>query len=327
MRWLDTELGYPIPCLETMEDFHEWQRLNLPHTDVWLEDHIGGVDKNFDNDILISLNNHGKPITAYWHQLVPHSVQTHYSNITFRYNAVDQRSAIFQWFTHYRQHPELDFQNFICAFNGSDHVNRNLLIGMLHKQGWYDPNYCSKNVSITCDVLDGHITALAGSRDRFYRKFFVDDNANDFYRSVNNLSYTRFDHVNNIYNLENILTKSFVHVVSETCGISYMPYITEKFMYSIVTRGLFVAWAQPGWHNMIVNLFGFKLYDQIFDYSFDSIQNPIERYTALTSMLAKFKNLSRDDWQDLYNIEQPTIEYNYNHYFDQGYQVVMDQFR
>ncbi len=328
MRWVNTDLlDHAIPCLENLEDFQEWQGLNLPHSDVYLDDHIGGFNHSFDNDVLAALNNCSRSITAYWHQWVLQSVRDRYLNIEFRYDACDQYKAVFQCFENYRQHPELKFQNFVCAFNGSDHVNRNLLVGMLHKQKWYDPDYCSKNVSITADILDGHITALTGDRDRFYRKFFVDDTADDFYRSVNSFNYTRFDHANNIYNLEKILTDSFVHVVSETCGISHVPYITEKFMYSIVTRGLFVAWAQPGWHAMITRLFGFKLYNRIFDYRFDSIQNPIERYTEMMTMLSKFKNLSRDDWRDLYNIEQDTIEYNYNHYFGQGYRSVMNQFR
>jgi hypothetical protein len=100
---------------------------------------------------------------------------------------------------------------------------------------------------------------------------------------------------------------------------SYYPFVTEKFLYSVVTRGLFIANAQPNWHSHVEKYYGFKLYDKIFDYSFDGIENPIERMIRLMEMVSKFSNLSVDDWNDLYLMESDTIEYNYDHYFSKKY--------
>ena len=65
------------------------------------------------------------------------------------------------------------------------------------------------------------------------------------------------DHAANIYNLENKLTQSFLHIVSETMATSYHPFITEKSLYSIITRGLFLTWGQPRWHAQFEK-YGFK---------------------------------------------------------------------
>lgn len=63
----------------------------------------------------------------------------------------------------------------------------------------------------------------------------------------------------------------------------------------------------------------FRKYDKIFDYRFDSVQNPVERLVELMSTLAKFSVLSPEDWRDLYEMEIDTIEYNYDHYFSGSY--------
>ena len=110
-----------------------------------------------------------------------------------------------------------------------------------------------------------------------------------------------------------------MHVVSETMATSHHPFITEKFLYSVVTRGLFVAWAQPRWHEHLETYYGFKLYKNLFDYEFDKIHNPIKRLVALMSMLAKFSKLTRFEWHDLYLLEMDAIEYNYQHYFSRQY--------
>ena len=107
---------------------------------------------------------------------------------------------------------------------------------------------------------------------------------------------------------------------------SYVPFVTEKFLYSVITRGLFLAYAQPGWHDHVEKYYGFKRYTKLFDYHFDSIQNPVERLVELMTMISKFSVLSSDDWKDLYLLEQDSIEYNYNHYFSGNYLNCLKQY-
>ena len=198
-------------------------------------------------------------------------------------------------------------------------------ISILEKFGYYDPAYCSKNFSYTTDTIDGHIEDYVLDQISLYRKFFISADSEDFFQTINSFGHVRFEHNKNIYNLEHKLTQSFLHIVSETMATSYYPFVTEKFLYSIVTRGLFLSYAQPGWHAHIEKYYGFKRYTQLFDYAFDSIENPIMRLIELMTMISKFQKLSNAELHDLYLIELDTIDYNYNHYFSGAYLTHLKQ--
>jgi hypothetical protein len=296
---------------------------SLP-TCLTLVDHLGGFDEFNSNPILERLDNFAKSTDArlpvsgeykftdeiikkYNNLLLHHDI-----NLQIKHNGFDDLSR-------YTQHPEISYKNFICSFNGSPHVSRKYLVSILNRFGYFDPQYCSKNFSYSTDILDGHIKDYAGDQHNFYRKFFIADSSKDFFQTVYSFGHVRTDHGNNIYTLEDKITKSFLHIVSETMATSYQPFVTEKFLYSIVTRGLFLCYAQPNWHDHVEKYYGFKRYTKLFDYKFDTIKNPIKRLVELMSMISKFSMLSSDEWNDLYQIEQETIEYNYDHFFSKQY--------
>jgi hypothetical protein len=228
-------------------------------------------------------------------------------------------------FENYNIHPNLNFKNFICSFNGSPHVSRKLLVAIIHRFGWFDPQYISKNFVFSSNVLVGHILDIVTDQERFWSKFFVGQATEDFFQTIFSFGHERYNHSQNIYTLENKITQSFLHIVSETLATSRYPYITEKSFYSIVTRGLFLSYAQPEWHSHLEKYYGFKKYQKIFDYRFDSIVNPIERLVELMTMISKFSMLSTDDWVDLYLLESDTIEYNYYQYFSNNYLKTLQQ--
>ena len=298
--------------------------------EIMLMDHLGGFDKDYNCKILDTLNNHKatQGLIVHTQYLFNNKIQTKFKNIKLVFDLNLQiKGANINAFQKYNMHPPLRYKNFICSFNGSIHVSRQLLSSILENQGYFDPYYSSKNFTGSNDKIMRQLYFLDLTEDEIelYDKFFK--NTNEFNDTVYSFGHVRFDHGNNIYNLESKLTQSFVHIVSETMATSYYPFVTEKFLYSIVTRGLFVAYAQPGWHTHIEKYYGFKLYDKIFDYSFDSIQNPVKRLIKLIEMISKFSTLSADDWRDLYfELEKDTIEYNYNHYFSGNYLEHLKQF-
>ena len=291
-------------------------------------DHMLEVDATGTNKLISQLNqyaiDHNKHFDIIHHQ-VP-SKSANWANLNISFSAELQQSTNFNHFVNYRRHPQIDYENFICSFNGSDHVSRKLLVSILQKFGYFSLNHCSKNFTYTTDILDGHIHNYVSDNDRFFRKFFISADSEAFFQSINSFGHVRFAHNKNIYNLELKLTKSFLHIVSETIATSYVPFITEKFLYSIVTRGLFLSYAQPNWHAYIEKYYGFKLYTRIFNYQFDSIQNPVERLVELITMISKFSRLSPHEWHDLYLLEQDTIEYNYDHYFSKQYFVSLEKY-
>jgi len=289
-----------------------------------LADHLGGFDKMLSNSLLSRLQGHAL-INELQYEItltspIAREVQSRYPNLTLIYDWRAHDQMCFNHFLAYHTHPEKSPDHFICTFNGSPHVSRKLLTAILHRFGWFNPHTCSKNFVLDVDVLDGHLLDyLDAEQHRVARKFFIAHNSGDFLHSVFSFGLVQDNHAQNIHILEQKLTHSFLHVVSETLATSYHPFFTEKFLYSVVTRGLFLAYAQPGWHTALEKYFGFKKYDKVFDYRFDSIKNPVERLTEMMSMLAKFSVLSPDDWRDLYVIESDTIEYNHDWYFSQKY--------
>jgi hypothetical protein len=234
-----------------------------------------------------------------------------YSNLDIRWHIP---AYMFSAFKDYQNPPPVDFKNFVCSFNGFEHVSRKLLVSILYRYNLWNPEYCSKNFTIDHGELDGIIQHYVGYKDNFYMKFFVGNNSQEFFDKIHSFGHVRHQHRQNIYNLEPKLTQSFVQVVSETMATSYYPFVTEKFLYSVVTKGLFIAYGQPRWHEHLRRCLGFKKFYQIFDYRFDNIQNPIERLIELITMLSKFKNLSWQDLHDLYMLEKDTIEFNFDHY-------------
>lgn len=291
-----------------------------------LHDHLGGFDSTLKNSLLDLLVKKQFTNTVYLQYCVDSSLKNQYKTLDLSLSITLQNSINFSHHRTYKIHPDINYKNFVCSFNGSPHIGRKLLASILQRFNWFDTAYSSKNFSYSTDIIDGHISDLVSDKEIFYRKFFIADNSESFFQKkysfgpyASDPTGHRHTHGNNIYTLENKLTQSFLHIVSETMATSYYPFVTEKFLHSIVTRGLFLAYAQPGWHIHLEKFYGFKRYTKLFDYQFDAIQNPIERLLELMSMISKFSILSIHDWHDLYLLEQDTIEYNYDHYFSDKY--------
>ena len=306
----------PFPYLEL-------DQLELMPCELRLLDHLYGFDQNFNNIVLDKLQTHANlnniRYKIEYHEILDKKIKDLYPNLQIEINADFINVTNMHFFHSYSEHPAINYKNFICSFNGSDHVGRKLLTAILHRFGYFTDMYCSKNFKFTTDKLDGHIYECVSERNNFYQKFFIEDNNNKFFDKIVSFGHVRFKHLQNIHNLELKLTQSFLHIVSESMATSYAPFVTEKFLYSVVTRGLFLAYAQPGWHAHLEKYYGFKKYNKLFDYRFDNIQNPVERLLELMTMVSKFSILTPGEWRDLYLLEQDTIEFNYNHYFNGGY--------
>ncbi len=286
-----------------------------------LPDHLGGFDKNMRNWYFDKLNayaeKHGKHYQVLQSYIVDQRIRDTYPNLTLCFYYELQGSRGYESIMNYRKHPDKSFKHFLCSFNGSGHIGRLLLVSLLHKFGWFNLDTCSKNFTFTLDELDGHIHDLTGDQDRFYRKFFISDDTDKFGQTIHSFGRDRLSLHTNIYKLEDKIATSFVNIVGETVSTGYYPFFTDKAFHSIVSKGLFVTYGQPHWYEHFEKYFGFRMYSKIFDYTFDTIQNPIVRLLTLITMLAKFSRLSIFDWHDLYLMEKDTIDYNYDLYFSQ----------
>lgn len=296
---------------------------------VILRDHLGGFSCDHTNPLLHDLDQ------RYTNLLV----RTEYmfdTDLLYRYRNLDLKFDVSAWM-HGNQVSSFDTtavplsqtpDNFLSCFLGSPHVGRKLLAAVLHRLGWFGL-HCSKPFAVDASTVDGHIQDLTGHRERLYIKLLLAPDSQEFLSRIQDpYGYNQHAtpwpaeaHNNHTRVLESIgpaMRSSFVNLISETLPTSYYPFVTERLFYSVCNRGLFLAYAQPGWHAHVCKNFGFRLFD-IFDYSFDLILDPVQRLVALTSMLSQFAGLSTLDWHDLQQMEAHTTEYNWHHFVSGDY--------
>lgn len=286
---------------------------------IYIRDHMGAqVDTILSKIQTIAYNKqkfiHVHVPYVFIKTLFQQSLSLLYPNLLIHDNTLHQLYKLVTGLQEYNTHPIAEFKNFLVSFNGSAHVSRKLLIAALHKRGWFNIDYSTKNFRYSQDELDGHIDDIMGDKSNYYRTFFSLDNS-DFNDSIYSVKYQRYNHLYNCKILGSRLTSSFIHVVSDTMATANFPIVTEKFFYSIVNRGLFVLYASPLSNEFVSSVLGFRKYEILFDYKFDRILNPVERLIELLSMLSKFCCLDTHEWNILYNMEIANIEYNYNHFF------------
>jgi len=100
--------------------------------------------------------------------------------------------------------------------------------------------------------------------------------------------------------------ESFMSLVSESTMDTIFP--TEKTYTPIYFKKPFIVWSVPNFHKSLQEL-GFELYDELFDYSFDSIKDNKKRLNAI---LDQVETIVDKDYQKLYNLVAEKAERNYN---------------
>ena len=316
-----------------MDDFKQYIKSVTEINDrkiYTVADHMTGFDENYNNPLLDYISNNGNndhAVINYEHFL-PNSIKQKYNDLEINFSLDRYNKKLLGPLLSYNTTlvEKNKIENFLCCFLGRDHVSRQFLSAILIKSKIWNNEYCRKDFSYTSDSLDGNISFyLNHEESRLYRKFFVSNTADINFRK-NTIDYEHGNNVHNLKVIDNYFKKSFLALIPETIGTSFIPFITEKFLNAVVTKTLFVTYGQPNWHSTLENVHGFKLHNKIFDYSFDKIQNPIHRVIKLFEMISKFQHLSAADWHDLYLIEQDTIEYNYDHYYSKNYLKYLAKF-
>ena len=70
-------------------------------------------------------------------------------------------------------------------------------------------------------------------------------------------------------------------------------FYSEKTFRSIYHMQPFLIWGQQGLNRRFAD-YGYKLYDDWFDYSFDDIKDPVKRWNALWKEITKKIDYIRD---------------------------------
>jgi hypothetical protein len=103
---------------------------------------------------------------------------------------------------------------------------------------------------------------------------------------------------------------SLFSFISETVTDEIM--VTEKTWMAIYHRRPFLTFATSGYYRFLQTL-GIELYDEVFDYSFDSIQDWEDRCIAV---MVQMKKLENKNLQNLYMLLRPKVLRNYTQMLD-----------
>jgi hypothetical protein len=121
--------------------------------------------------------------------------------------------------------------------------------------------------------------------------------------------------------------ESFLYVVTETCYWEQKCHLTEKIFKPIVSRMPFIL-VGPAHNLEYLKSYGFKTFDCWIDESYDSIEDPIQRMTAVGQVLKSVCDKTTDELKTMLLEMQPVIEYNYNLFYSPGFlQYAWDEFK
>lgn len=138
----------------------------------------------------------------------------------------------------------------------------------------------------------------------------LNENSNFSYKHFDNRQLLLNDNFNN--KLDSFLipeeyNQSLFHVVTEATHKA--AFITEKTVIPTLLKKPYIVIGSQGYNNRLVEL-GFKLYDEVFDYSFDNEPDIFKRTELYVNNVRNMLNL---DLVQTYNLLLPKIIYNYNH--------------
>lgn len=106
------------------------------------------------------------------------------------------------------------------------------------------------------------------------------------------------------------IKQTFCHIVTESDDNH--TFFTEKTFTSILFNKLFLIAGNKGIHKDLTNL-GFELYTEIFDYSFDDVQDIELRYEMLVRNIFKYKNFEKNKLLNIHEQLYPKIQKNKIH--------------
>lgn len=134
---------------------------------------------------------------------------------------------------------------------------------------------------------------------------------NDIHQSVGHF-YTSLGEdlldYNNVFSIHN----SRFALVQETEMQTSTNRYTEKTIKAIQTKQIFLL-AGNYQTLKLLRKDGFKTFDGIIDESYDNIEDRDQRIQAITKEVKRLCAISNEEWNDIYNSAQTTLNYNLNH--------------
>ena len=113
---------------------------------------------------------------------------------------------------------------------------------------------------------------------------------------------------------QGLYDNSYFSLISETLFVEPGRFITEKTYKSLFAGHPFIFIGQSGILRLLKE-HGYKTFPEMFDESYDDIEDHSERFNAVINEVIKFCNKSDEEKQEIYKTVLPSIEHNQKLFF------------
>jgi hypothetical protein len=115
---------------------------------------------------------------------------------------------------------------------------------------------------------------------------------------------------------------SLLYLVTETVASGRRHHLTEKTFKPIAMGMPFVLVATQGSLEYLRS-YGFKTFGHLWDEGYDTIEDPHQRIQAISRLLKNLCDLSVKERASLFHDALPTINHNWNHFYNGGFESVL----
>lgn len=263
-------------------------------------DHLHGFTNNY-RSITLDRFNKGVVHTEY---ILPDVVKQRYPALDLRFDATMMiHNNHFDAFPFYVQEPPTKtWTNFVSTFNKTRTTTKQNLLLLCYANGWFDPTYVSKCFAISHDQAQSFFDAVNRPLPQDLDKFC---------KLINQFELTGYGNIK--ADLELLVPKihqSYLHLVTETIGDSAVPFPTEKFLFPVCAKTLWIAYAPVGYHAFIEKHIGFRKH-KVIDYHFDDEADAQKRLLKIEQVIKDLASKSAAELEYIYAVNQDVLEYNF----------------
>lgn len=178
---------------------------------------------------------------------------------------------------------DLKIRKIFLSLNNKAHPHRCVLMDCLHRKNLFDEGYITWH-----EPHEGEYRYWTPKRLTLDKEY---------------LTTLRSDPINEF-------NTTFMSLIAESTILAH--FITEKTFLAMFAKKPFLIAGPPGIHRYLAEL-GFKLYDEVFDYRFDDIEDIEDRYDILLENIERLKGKKLNK---IYQKLLPKIRFNYGRLFE-----------
>ena len=182
-----------------------------------------------------------------------------------------------------------------CLLNGNAHSHRCLTMDLLCRDNLLDKGYVSWY----------DFTNL----EKYEFKYWT----------PTKLTLDTFSNSRNLFSVPPEYSRAFLNLVSEGDVLAH--FFTEKTTKPLYYKKPFLVISKEGFHTKFLVELGFKLYDEIFDYSFDTIEDQTARIENIIGQIKRLENCSNEQLADLTSQIEHKLDFNQKHVLSLMYDV------